>query len=86
MVVFLTPAGTRDEGGAIQPAYLNFDAALLGPPAHGLKVRESVFVSCHHHTLAQIVLHCKCLRAHLLQHRVLVIGCLKTDACSDRPS
>ncbi|BDA44598.1 hypothetical protein COCOBI_06-0740 [Coccomyxa sp. Obi] len=29
--------GTRDEGGVIQPAYLNFDAALLGPPAHGLK-------------------------------------------------
>ncbi|BDA48425.1 hypothetical protein COCOBI_12-1040 [Coccomyxa sp. Obi] len=37
VVVFLTPAGTLDEGGFIQPAYLNFDAALLGPPAHGLK-------------------------------------------------
>ncbi|BDA46628.1 hypothetical protein COCOBI_09-0800 [Coccomyxa sp. Obi] len=33
MTVFLTPAGTRDEGGIIQPAYLNFDTALLGPPA-----------------------------------------------------
>ena len=37
-VVFLTPAGTRDEGGVIQPAYLNFDAALLGPPACEIKV------------------------------------------------
>jgi hypothetical protein len=38
IVVFLTPAGTRDEGGVIQPAYLNFDAALLAAPAHDLKV------------------------------------------------
>ena len=34
----MTPAGTRDEGGAIQPAYINFDAALLEAPAHELKV------------------------------------------------
>ncbi len=39
MTIFLTPAGTRDEGGVIQPAYLNFDAALLGPPANGMTVR-----------------------------------------------
>ncbi len=38
MTIFLTPAGTRDEGGVIQPAYLNFDAALLGPPANGITV------------------------------------------------
>lgn len=38
VVVFKTHAGTRDEGGVLQPAYLNFDAALLGPPAHDLKV------------------------------------------------
>ncbi len=38
VIVYLTPAGTRDEGGVPQPAYLNFDAALLGPPAHSLKV------------------------------------------------
>ncbi|BDA47657.1 hypothetical protein COCOBI_10-5080 [Coccomyxa sp. Obi] len=34
MVVWLTPAGTEDEGGVKQPAYLNFDTALLSPP-HG---------------------------------------------------
>ena len=38
IVVYMTPAGTRDEGGAIQPAYINFDAALLEAPAHELKV------------------------------------------------
>jgi len=36
-VVFLTPAGTLDEGGVVQPAYLNIDALLLGPPAGALK-------------------------------------------------
>lgn len=38
MTVFLTPAGTRDEGGVIQPAYLNFDVVLLGPPANDMTV------------------------------------------------
>jgi hypothetical protein len=33
-VIWLTPAGTEDEGGVPQPAYLNFDTTLLGPP-HG---------------------------------------------------
>jgi hypothetical protein len=37
ITVYLTPAGTRDEGGKLQPAYLNFDAQLLGPPAPGMK-------------------------------------------------
>ncbi|BDA44602.1 hypothetical protein COCOBI_06-0780 [Coccomyxa sp. Obi] len=37
IVVFRTPAGTRDEGGVLQPAYLNFDAALLKPPVNELK-------------------------------------------------
>ena len=32
VVIWLTPAGTVDEGGLTQPAYLNFDTALLGPP------------------------------------------------------
>jgi len=36
-VVFLTPAGTLDEGGVVQPAYLNIDALLLGPPAGAMK-------------------------------------------------
>ena len=38
VTVFVTPAGTRDAGGVLQPAYLNFDAQLLGPPAPGMKV------------------------------------------------
>ena len=33
LVMWVTPAGTMDEGGIQQPAYLNFDIALLGPPA-----------------------------------------------------
>ena len=36
--VFLTPAGMRDEGGVVQPAYLNFDALLLSAPANSMKV------------------------------------------------
>jgi hypothetical protein len=39
LTVFLTPAGTVDEGGKVQPAYLNFDAQLLGTPAPGIKAR-----------------------------------------------
>jgi hypothetical protein len=38
IVIFLTPAGTRDEGGVLQPAYLNFDAMVLGPPASDMTV------------------------------------------------
>ncbi|CAK0783229.1 hypothetical protein CVIRNUC_006428 [Coccomyxa viridis] len=34
LTVWLTPAGTVDEGGVEQPAYLNFDAALLGRPSN----------------------------------------------------
>ena len=33
MVIWLTPAGTMDDGGLKQPAYLNFELSLLGPPA-----------------------------------------------------
>lgn len=40
VVIYLTPAGTRDEGGVIQPAYINFDAALLEAPMHELKVSK----------------------------------------------
>ena len=32
MVIWLTPAGTVDNGGMKQPAYLNFELSLLGPP------------------------------------------------------
>ena len=33
VVIWLTPAGTVDDGGLEQPAYLNFDVALLSPPS-----------------------------------------------------
>ena len=39
LVAFVTPAGTRDEGGVEQPAYINFEAELLAPPAGALQVR-----------------------------------------------
>lgn len=42
VTVFVTPAGTKDEGGMVQPAYLNFNAQLLGPPAPGMKVCSSL--------------------------------------------
>ncbi|CAK0784477.1 hypothetical protein CVIRNUC_007681 [Coccomyxa viridis] len=37
VVAYLTPAGTLDEGGVVQPAYINFDADLLSPPAGAMK-------------------------------------------------
>ena len=37
VVVYLTPAGTVDEGRVEQPAYLNIDVLLLAPPAGALK-------------------------------------------------
>lgn len=46
VIVWLTPAGTTDEGGVEQPAYLNFDTGLLGPP-HGNKMQvPSSFLGC----------------------------------------
>ncbi|CAK0783230.1 hypothetical protein CVIRNUC_006429 [Coccomyxa viridis] len=33
VLIWLTPAGTVDDGGKEQPAYLNFDVSLLGPPS-----------------------------------------------------
>lgn len=45
LVVFVTPAGTRNEGGIEQPAYLNFDAELLSPPAGAMKVRQLTHVA-----------------------------------------
>lgn len=32
VLVWVTPAGTMDEGGVEQPAYLNFDTTLLSAP------------------------------------------------------
>jgi hypothetical protein len=41
--VWLTPAGTQDEGGVLQPAYLNFDIALMSPPAgNEMQVRARI--------------------------------------------
>ncbi len=44
LIVWLTPAGTEDEGGVKQPAYLNFDTALLGPP-HGNQMQVRAFTT-----------------------------------------
>ena len=33
VLIWLTPAGTVDDGGKEQPTYLNFDVSLLGPPS-----------------------------------------------------
>ena len=44
ITVWLTEAGTVDEGGKTQPAYLNFDVALLGPPAgNQMEVRALLY-------------------------------------------
>jgi hypothetical protein len=31
-LIWVTPAGTVDEGGVVQPSYLNFDTTLLSAP------------------------------------------------------
>ena len=41
VVVWLTPAGTEDEGGIAQPAYINFDVTLLEAPiGNRMEVRK----------------------------------------------
>ena len=37
--VFRTDKGSLDKGGLPQPAFLNFHAKLLYPPAHPIQVR-----------------------------------------------
>lgn len=37
--VYRTDKGSLDKGGLPQPAFLNFDAALLYPVAHTMQVR-----------------------------------------------
>lgn len=32
LLMWVTPAGTVDEGGVMQPSYLNFDTTLLAAP------------------------------------------------------
>ena len=47
MVIWLTPAGTMDDGGLKQPAYLNFELSLLGPPSgNEMRVRLSDLLCC----------------------------------------
>ena len=53
LLCWVTPAGTRDEGGKVQPAYLNFALALLATPAHGvMEVRLSS--TCLHQHLSAL--------------------------------
>ena len=46
MVIWLTPAGTTDDGGLQQPAYLNFELSLLGPPT-GNEMKVRVLARCY---------------------------------------
>ena len=70
VTVWLTPAGTLDEGGKVQPAYLNFDAALLGPPS-GNKME----VSCPAPSCASSELHCAAKNAAM--YRLPRLGALR---------
>lgn len=45
VIVWLTPAGTEDEGGFKQPAYLNYETGLLGPP-HGNEMQVWLSQRC----------------------------------------
>lgn len=42
--IFLTRAGTRDEGGVVQPAYINFEAELLRPSLSPWKVDHDFLI------------------------------------------
>ena len=47
ITVWLTPAGTVDDGGVKQPAYINFDVSLLSPPAgNEMQVRARCPMLC----------------------------------------
>ena len=41
LVIFVTPAGSID-AGVEQPAYLNFDAAMLRHPTDSMQARPSL--------------------------------------------
>lgn len=50
VIIWLTPAGTQDEGGVEQPAYLNFDVVLMSPPAGSeMQVKGDVKIICCMH-------------------------------------
>ena len=52
LLVWVTPAGTFDEGGVEQPSYLNFDTTLLGAPlGNEMQVKPPCALSLHHVTL-----------------------------------
>lgn len=40
LTVYRTDAGSLDKKGVAQPAFLNFDAKLLHPPAHEMQARS----------------------------------------------
>ncbi len=53
ITIWLTPAGTVDNGGVEQPAYLNFDVALLGPPSgNQMEVRVPLPCASSSHAFA----------------------------------
>ena len=64
VVIWVTPAGTLDEGGLVQPPYLNFDAALLGPPAsHEMQVgvpSSSAWAEAHSSEVSWIAAQARC--------------------------
>ena len=59
VLIWLTPAGTVDDGGKEQPAYLNFDVSLLGPPS-GNHMEVSRYLS----SILRSILFC----VHIGQH------------------
>ena len=60
-MVFRTEEGSLAKSGFAQPAFLNFDAELLYPPAHHMQVRcaslEAAIVS---ELAALLHIHCIC--------------------------
>lgn len=64
LVMFVTPGGTVDRGQA-QPAYMNFDAALLKHTTEALEVRENGRVQ-----------HWQCCRLTCTEKRVSHLGAL----------
>ncbi len=65
VLVWLTPAGTVDDGGKEQPAYLNFDVALLGPPAgNDMQVTSLACTYISDPSLFSIVLPNRCICPH----------------------
>ena len=55
VLVWVTPAGTMDEGGVEQPAYLNFDTTLLAAPlGNEMSVRAPCLPTLVHTVQARV--------------------------------